>query len=243
MTTSRKPGGFFDGEPGESIFVKPYMTISSLHENNQAIPPLFQLMEKSGDDRSFTIITLSIIDSQLDKMLQTIMPDCDKLEDNDLTVGFKINILISLKLIPRRILQCADCIRKIRNEFAHEFKLQSLEEIDQKNKDRLKIAYSKFYNEPDLKTKTMHELFKQVAFVAIVGLNAYQENLSLFRETIQSKKFQKELEDEVKKRFEKEEHDIMNKNPKQIEYQGNLKIERFEKGVTKITSQDSESLS
>jgi hypothetical protein len=227
--------GILDGQAGDSVFLRPYISLSSTYEHNQTIPPLFRLIEKSGDDRSFTIVTATILESQLDKILQAIMPDYDEIEE-DLTLDLKIGLLDVLKPIPSKIIRSATCIRKIRNVFAHEFELESLEKIGQQDKDRLISSYKEFNDEANLKSKPTRELFSRVAFFTIIGLSSYRLNVTMLREAIQSPKFVSNLEEESKKRDKEEIERITQKPPKEVEIKGGLRVERFEKGVTNVTS-------
>jgi len=226
----------FRGEEGESLFTKPFISPPGERIFDQE---LFEKMRRTRDDRSLAIVSALVLEYCIDDLLQTWIPEYNKLAENrDFTFSMKIDLLDAFKLVPHHILKCADCVRKIRNDFAHDLDLDSFEQIKQKNKNILKAMYEHLFGNSTSQGKSTRELFEKVAWVAIVGVCAYKPNIAILREVIQSNEFLEELEEKSKTKFDKIVENIIREGPKKIEFKCNLKIERFSKGVVKISRID-----
>lgn len=224
----------FCGEKGESVFIKPFIDFSLIEENTEHIQ-IYKKMEKSGDDRSFAIVTALVLEYHIDKFFQTWIPDYSRLsERRDFTPSLKIDWIVASRLIPLHILKCADCIRSVRNDFAHNLDLDSLGNIKKGRVDKLKMLYEEIYGNSS--GKSVRELFDKVAFVAISGISAYRSNILALQELIQSEQVIEELEHKSMTKFNKKIEEIMRKGPEEIKTQDGLKIERFDKGVVKVTA-------
>jgi len=56
---------------------------------------------------------------------------------SDFTFSFKIVLLKSLRLIPSNIVNMCDCVRKVRNEFAHNLEIDKIESVKSEIKIKL----------------------------------------------------------------------------------------------------------
>ena len=225
----------FRGEKGESLFIEPFTDFHKLAEWNVEVPELFKKMESTGDDRSFAIVSALVIEHHIDRFLQIWIPGYNKLSER-FTFSLKIDLLDALKLIPHHILRCTECIRKVRNDFAHHLDLDSFKRINQGNRDRLRTLYEELYGHSTSQGKSIRELFNKVAFVGISGIRAYEPNIIILQEVIQSDEFLEKLRRNSETKFDKEVEEIVREEPKEIESRGNLRVERFRNGVTKIST-------
>ena len=82
------------------------------------------------------IIGALIIENELDNFLSGWIKIYSHLKNSkDLTFSFKVDLVISLKLIPRRILNAIESIKKIRNVFAHNLDISAFEEAREFDSD------------------------------------------------------------------------------------------------------------
>ena len=106
----------------------------------------------------------------MDRILKLILPGFDAFADNrDVTMSMKLSLLKALKLIPEHFVVWADAIRTVRNEFAHNIVVESLEKMGEKTRDRLMFAYNQI---PDMKVakekSNTHRQFLGVTLQAVV---------------------------------------------------------------------------
>ncbi len=85
-------------------------------------------MAKVIDDRSFAIIGSSVIEREVEGLISILVP---KLKSDNLTFHSKIQLLKAWELIPHILLDNANFVRKIRNNFAHKLDSDSLESLDE----------------------------------------------------------------------------------------------------------------
>jgi hypothetical protein len=180
----------FDGPKGESIFSKPFLFT---HGVNEAVNVLGKVKE-SKDDRSIAISAALAIEFIIDNVLALLIPKYYLLtERTDFSFSFKITLLKALKIIPLHILQCCDAIRNIRNDFAHDLNKQSFESIKKNHLEFIKQLYLHIDYTPD-KNKTNKEIFDQVTWVAICGLDSYKSNIMKLAQKINEEVFISDLE-------------------------------------------------
>jgi hypothetical protein len=116
------------------------------------------------------------------------------LDNRDFGFSMKLDLLSAFRVIPEHILLCADVVRLIRNEFAHNLELESLENISKRSANKL-VSY--YENTPSIGSATgikTKNLFESVVDIATMGIRAYEYNIRLFKETVNSKTFLSNLE-------------------------------------------------
>jgi hypothetical protein len=178
----------FLGELGESVFYQPFFDFRTGIEVRQEMPDLFGKAEKSGDERSYVLVNALIIEYYLDRLLKAIFPKFNKLtKRQEITFSVKILLVESLDFIPYHIIQCCDCVKGIRNQFAHNLKINNIEEISEDRKQFLKQLYSFIWG--DCEKETTKELFRSISFMAINGLSAYEPNIKFLRKKIDTPEF------------------------------------------------------
>lgn len=74
-----------------------------------------------------------------------------------------------------------------------------------------------------------------MAFFCIVGLEAYAENLATLRHRIATPQFLEGLLQQVRQEEEAAMREVTSKPPLSVEVRDGQRIERYEKGVVKIT--------
>ena len=77
-------------------------------------------------DRLVGLIAAMVIESSLDRLLQSIAPG---FKASGFTFAVKIKIAESLQLLPARILDACDFIGQVRNKFAHNVQLTRFEDL------------------------------------------------------------------------------------------------------------------
>ncbi len=187
---------FLYGPKGETLFSEPFPLVSDVGEWNSQMPAFFHRVERSGDDRSYAIISAILVEYQVDRILKLIMPGFRRFAENrDVTFSMKLSLLKSLSLIPEQFIAWADAIRTVRNEFAHDIQVESLEKMGKKARDRLMSAYQDI---PDMKVakekaKTTRQFLGVTLQAVVFGLRMYESNIMLLVETIRSSEFLEQL--------------------------------------------------
>lgn len=184
----------FDGEQEKTFFSHPFIGTSSVNSWNQQIPKLLKRLDKCPDDRSLVILSALVVENQTDIVLHLLLPDYNKLlkKSNDFTFSTKLDLLSAFRIIPDHILLCANGVRLIRNEFGHNLELESLNDIKSGNK---LVAY--YENIPSMGKATgikNKNLFETLTDTAAMGIRAYEYNIILFKEMVNSDIFLDELE-------------------------------------------------
>lgn len=177
-----------EGKKGNSLF---YRTI--IHAVNQEnfkniqekLDSYLKEYEKISDDRALAIIGALIIENELDNFLAEWIKIYSYLKNNkDLSFSFKVDLVISLKLIPRKILNAIEPIRKIRNVFAHNLDISTFEEAREFNSDSFSKLYGRIktlivWNKNDDK-----ETFKMLVNMIILALNVYTKHITKVQDFI-----------------------------------------------------------
>ena len=175
----------FVGKKGETLFYQSYQKIFKENENIS----FFKRIDKSGDQRSLTILAAIIIENRIDKLLKLYLPRYDR-KDIDFTFSIKIKLLKASKLIPIQLLNFADCIRKVRNEFAHN-QIDNVDNITVGVKKRINSLFDTygFETEKQQVVTSFFDKLKSLIFYTIVGIGVFEQNLIILRQTLDSKKF------------------------------------------------------
>ncbi len=145
------------------------------------------------DDRAFALIGTLIIENELDNLLSKWIKDYKHIAD--ISFSFKVNLAISFKLIPQKILNAIEPVRKIRNIFAHHLDIDTFEkakEFDSKSKKgsfrmlRNKIrTFSKSESafdldklSGDLLSALLRSSYLQLIVSIVLGLVVYARHLT-----------------------------------------------------------------
>ena len=180
--TNQKPEEMINinGEEGESLFYRPIIQIVNqeiLNDIQKKLDKYFEKYENTSDDRALAIIGALSVENELDNFLATWIKNYNPLTNNkEFTFSFKVELAISLKLIPTKILNAIEPIRKIRNIFAHDLDIDTFEKAKESN--------SRPFTELDNKLRTFikwdkddnRRTFKTLILMIILGLNIYTKH-------------------------------------------------------------------
>lgn len=160
------------------------------------LPPFFKRLNKIKDDRSFIILATSVLEYQIERFLKVFIPDYQTLVNERTNLATKINIIKAFKLIPEHFPKMLHNIKNIRNDFAHNLKIDSFDDANeskdlQKNIKEMRDLWEKFnadmcyWHEND----PLIFMFKDIWRVCIEGLRIFESNVRLFRQETENKEF------------------------------------------------------
>ncbi|HET6845045.1 MAG TPA: hypothetical protein VFK06_25675 [Candidatus Angelobacter sp.] len=207
-------GGVFAGAKGESIFTEPFIDYQ-LSPNE--LPDFLQRIYAAGDDRSFAVFALIMIEKHLDELLETIAPGY---KPRDIfTVSLKTEMLKAFRLIPPHILQAVDLARRARNEFAHK-EWDNLEQLPLGLRNAIANVVRQTFGDVPSYFSSARETFKAAIFLVLAGLQAYRPNLMILREKLDDGELTEQLKHECHKRFVDGITLRGNKEPLRVEEKG-----------------------
>lgn len=102
--------------------------------------------------------------------------------DRDMTFSLKIKLLRALAVVPRHLIEAADLVRAIRNEFAHNLRVDTLADLTDKTKTRgkgykvigkLRGYYERQNLEPKDQLEDRAHVFDAISLIATAGLAGY----------------------------------------------------------------------
>jgi len=204
-----------EGKKGESIFYRPLGW--TLQEDLKLISGYFEEYERvigeSEEERLLALVGNLSIEEALDYFLAAYIPRYKKYlsESRDFTFSMKIDIGRSLCLIPKHLLDAADLVRKIRNEFAHNLQMKSFDSLKVDTKRKLSTFCKVFFPKDDGHI-SYSEKFARVADAVILGFEVYSSHVRIARKFIYSDDFTNELKKRVviKTGNNKRQHNIYN---------------------------------
>jgi hypothetical protein len=174
------------GEHGKSLFHRPFFYVFEGQKNLQTkIDSYFEKCESTNDHRAIALIGALIIEEELDKFLSSWLIGYKDLEDKSvMTFSFKVDLAKSSKLIPNRILNSIEPIRKIRNIFAHDIEIDSFEIAKKYKKEPFDQLYDKFKTFTEFNEKDDLNAFKYLVIFITLSLIVYTEHVTKIMEYI-----------------------------------------------------------
>jgi len=227
-----------DGEKGQSVFTHPSADPSQIYKRNLENDQLMAKAKGAADERSYVLIVALIAEYRVNQVLRAWLPGYKKLDDNhDFTFSMRTELIRAANLIPSHILRCIDLVRMIRNDFAHNLNIERLEQIEERDKARLKTLYNEIYSSygQSAQGKTSRQLFDGIAFIAY-AIGFYTTNIRMLREVIEAKDFECTLDQLTQQRERIWMEQVLSQTPESVEIQGNIKTEHFGQGVVAITA-------
>lgn len=207
------------------IFTTSLFDFEKVDDNNDKTRELFKRIANAGDDRSKIILSAIVVEYYFDRILQCLLVDYQNLtERTDYTFSLKISILKSLRIIPNEIILMCDCVRKIRNLFAHNIELDDINQIDSKVKNRLIQLYSENVKEKQTDLSLI-EKFQAIYNIGSSSLRTFEKNVRLLREKLDAPDFEEELKILNEKRMFEFHNRIMQEEPIEVIDRGNGEIE------------------
>jgi hypothetical protein len=117
---------------------------------NKEVPEHVKHFNDYEEDRNSVIYFALFVEFHINKILELLFPDFDSFLDLYKTAtSMKINILASFRLFPKQIFESCRCINNIRNEFAHEFSITKIDQLENLSEKRKKITLDKLRNLTD----------------------------------------------------------------------------------------------
>lgn len=192
-----------EGKKGESLFHHP--VIWALKDDFSRIKEQYKrywkLIEEAKEERLLALIGALSMEDALALFLEAYIPKYGHLfeENKDFTLSMKIDLAYSLCLIPMHILNAADLVRKIRNEFVHDLSIDCFDSLDDDRfKNKLGVRFKEFYPDDTNTGLTHTEMFERVVVGVIVALGIYASHVRTAREYIYSAGFSQQLVERIK---------------------------------------------
>jgi len=152
---------------------------------------LWSHLAHTTDARALVLEAAMIVEHQTSKLIESLMPGYDSLPQPDF-FG-RLQLLRALNLIPSVELDGADTIRKIRNNFAHDLAVSSLEQEGTGFSDKLRQALIKLVTGEAYDNKSSTELYLMLAQLLDGLFSVRQQTFEAFRAFIESSYFQSAL--------------------------------------------------
>jgi len=192
-----------EGEKGGSLFHHPVTRVieEDFKRINEQYERYWKLIDEAQDERLLALISALSIEDALDLFLEAYIPKYRHLfkENKDFTLSMKIDLAYSLCLIPMHILNAADLVRKIRNEFVHNLSIDCFDSLDDDRfKNKLGVRFKEFYPDDTNTGLTHTEMFKRVVVGIIVALGIYASHLRTAKEYIYGEDFRSEFNKRIK---------------------------------------------
>ncbi len=199
-----KKGLILSGKRGECLLREPFMgEVVHAEDWNLAVPNFLRRINKLRDDRAMVIMSALTIEHYLDSVLACWIPKYRTLSENrDFTFSLKLDLLDSCRLIPTYIMNYADCVRKLRNDFAHDVDADSIEELGTKKLSLLHGILQSHFGKEILKENSERDLVAILTHTVLLGLFAYKASIRLMRENIESEQYLLSLRSEAKKKLD-----------------------------------------
>jgi len=227
--------GLLSGEKGKSFFTEPFV---DYHWSVNELPSIMQRAYSAGDDRSFVVLSFVVIEKYLDALLEAIAPGYYALKGNrDFKASLKTEVLRALRLVPDRILQAMDMVRKIRNEFAHG-DWDQLEQLQARFKVPAANLVRLIFGDQPTYVASMRETFKALTFYVLSGLQAYRPNFFILREKLDDGILAEELKRECHKRFMESLAVRTKCEPLRVEEKDGWKYSYYVDGLVTISASD-----
>lgn len=163
---------------------------------NDDLPPFFKRLNKIEDDRSFVILAASVLEYQIDRFLKAFIPNHQILITDKTNLFTKINLIRAFNLIPEHFPDMFDNIRNIRNDFAHNMKIDSFNDSNESEKlpahiEEMRRFWDKFQNDMCYwsKDKPLRLMYKDIWRVCVEGLRVFESNVRLFRQETEKTEF------------------------------------------------------
>lgn len=193
MTDEPNPRNIINlhGEDKETLFwnLKTWLIVEKAEELQKRGDDLWENYKEVKDQRLLALVGMLCVENALDELLEGFILDFKNLkEDSDVTFSLKIKFAKALHLIPRKILNSCDLIRKIRNSFAHDLNLTEFSSLNKDYINRLG-PYVKEFNSEIGKSLDLVGLYRELVGITILGLLAYSYQIRALRGYLKTEDF------------------------------------------------------
>ena len=194
-----KKHSVYEAKTGTCLFTKQFDEV--VHDNwNTDIAHYFKRLNKIKDERSFVILASTVLEYQLDSFLKLFIPESQILVNEKTNFDSKIKIIRAFNLIPPQLINIAELIKNIRNQFAHDLYLDKFEDGKKTEKlpkllkllDNYWTQYEDDMTYNKIKATTLQK-YKDLMRVSLQGIRVYENNIRLFRQVTEKPEFINEL--------------------------------------------------
>ena len=190
---------YLRGKRGQSLFYRPVM--QAVERDFSIISDKFlkyrKLVEQAEEERLIAIIGTLSLEESLDSILKEYIPDYKTIDD--FSFLSKINLMLSLRLIPKHLLYAIDLARIVRNRFAHNLSIGHFDSLDKETKSTLRATHKELFPGDGNNNEELKDIFMKIVESVVIGLGIYASHVKTAKEFIYSKEFWRE----VNKRFPK----------------------------------------
>jgi|GEM_PF-1780594 len=186
-------------EDGKTILTQPFFELVDLSNWSKGLTEYYQKINETDDERSFVILLALLMEVQIDSVIMAFFPGYKTLLDrSEITLSIKIELIRSLKIIPTSVLKLADCVRKIRNEFAHHLEFSKIVDLGN-NKNKLLVELNRLckkhnqYLRYSMYSDNYRDKYQDIAVFVIEALKEYEPTIKVIRKEIESFEFKKHL--------------------------------------------------
>ncbi|MEM3369330.1 MAG: hypothetical protein QXE90_00535 [Candidatus Micrarchaeia archaeon] len=155
--------------------------------------------KKTSDDRALALVCALAIENELDEVLKAWIPTYKILmEEKGFDFSSKINLAKALKLIPGKIVNGIEPIKKIRNIFAHNLDIETfkmIKEVDEEVIVSLNNKLKTFI--PDWKEDNPRLAIFELTVIIVLGLNLYSKKIELLNKYIRTRENLDKIMDEA----------------------------------------------
>lgn len=166
----------FEGEKGSTLltdFFEPPLN-KQFEEFCIRLTNYFEKYKQTSDHRALAIIGALSVENELDKFLSIWIKGYN---EKDYTASSKVELAISLKLIPEQILKSIKPIYQIRNLFAHNFEIETFEQAKQKKPGLFNALAEKIKSLNCPVESDDIKAFQYLILKIIIGLIVYADQL------------------------------------------------------------------
>jgi hypothetical protein len=143
-------------------------------EINAAIKPAWE----ARDERLVALISELLIENAIEKYLSAFSTGYNELMDKkDFTFSLKIATAKALRLSPPQIFYCADVIRKVRNEFAHNIEVKRFCNLKPELLAQINEAYRIMAGNPK-KVQNAVQAFQILTVLLVTTLSMYTRQIT-----------------------------------------------------------------
>ena len=185
------------GPSGDSIFSRPLvwcMKADTLKILQTELNDQFVHVRDANDDRLLALVGALVVENAIDRLLSAVLPGYGTLRDGmEFTFSMRIKMARAARLIPSRILGCADFVRAVRNDFAHDLEIGSFDQLDSSRLQSMRDRLSHF--SPDLMAGKSHaQVFEELVIWTAIGLRLYALHVAALGDFLRTDEFQTSLQ-------------------------------------------------
>lgn len=187
-------GHIYKDQDGKCLFPDQVNIWSKPNWDN--MPDFFKRLNNIEDDRSFIILAASVLEMRVEMFLKSAIPNSNAIINDRTSFAKKLELVRAFNYIPTHFIDIADLLRSIRNDFAHDYSIDSFDDAVKIEKlpGRL-IKMDKMWSlyKSDMiywkKDRPIRLQYKDLWRICIEGFKVYQLNVELFRQETEKPEF------------------------------------------------------